>query len=124
MENITISPTKKSFGIICNGEKGTIDITGISYPENAIEFFNPVLDWVKQFIENKNMPLLIRFKVNYYNTSSSKYLFKMLEILERYYNKGNEVEVKWSNSEGEEDMLESWREMMDEFKLPYNIEMD
>jgi len=124
MENITISPTKKSFGITCNGEKGIIDITGISYPENAIEFFTPVLDWVKQFTENNNMPLLLQFKVNYYNTSSSKYLFKMLEILEKYYNKGNKVEVKWYYCEGEEDMLESWKEMMEEFKLPYSIEMD
>ncbi len=124
MENLIISPTKTTFGVNFNVEKGALDISGTSYPDNAIEFFKPILDWVKEFTETKNDPLLIQFKVNYYNTSSSKYLFKMLEMIENYYKKGNEVDLIWHYYEGEEDMLDTWKELIDELDLPYKIEMD
>ncbi len=124
MENLIINPTKTTFGVCFNAEKGTLDISGTSYPDNAIEFFKPLLDWVKQYTENMDSALLIQFKVNYYNTSSSKYLFKMLEMVENYFTKGHEVEIIWHYYEGEEDMLDTWKELIEELDLPYRIEMD
>lgn len=125
MENLVINPTKTTFGINFNSEAGALDISGTSYPDNAIEFFKPILDWVKEFTEAKNNDtLIIQFKVNYYNTSSSKYLFKMLEMVEKFHSKGNNVEIIWHYYEGEEDMLDTWKELIEELDLPYKIEMD
>lgn len=124
MENLIINPTKTTFGIYFNSDSGALDISGTSYPDNAIEFFKPILDWVKEFTETKSEPVLIQFKVNYYNTSSSKYLFKMLEMVENYRSKGNKVDIIWHYYEGEEDMLDTWKELIEELDLPYKIEMD
>ncbi len=124
MKNLIIDPTKTSFGIIFNAKEATLNISGTSYPDNAIEFFRPILDWVKNFTETRTDPLLLQFKVNYFNTSSSKYLLKMLEMIESYHAKGNGVEIIWHYFDGEEDMLETWKELINELELPYKVEMD
>ena len=124
METLKINSSKTTFGINTDLENGILEITGTSYPDNAIDFYMPVLDWVKEFTETQNRPLEVIFKVNYYNTSSSKYLFKMLEMLEGYHVKGNVVNVIWHYYDGEEDMLEAWRELIDELNLPFQVEID
>ncbi len=124
MQNLIIEPTKMTFGISFSAEKGNMVISGTSYPDNAIEFFRPILDWVKEFTETRNEPVILQFRVNYYNTSSSKYIFKMLEMFENYHAKGNNVEIVWHYYEGEEEMLETWKELINELDLPYKIEMN
>lgn len=123
MDNIIISPNKSTFGIHFNFEKGLLEFSGTSYPDNAADFFEPLCDWVKKLIANSKKTITVNFKINYFNTSSSKYIFLILELLSTYYKTNSNVVINWYFFDGEEDMLEAWKEIVDELSLPYNIIM-
>jgi hypothetical protein len=121
MKELIIEPTKTTFFVNFDFSNGIIRFSGNSFPENAIEFFQPLIDKLKLSLRNYKKPLKVIFQVNYFNTSSSKYLFKIMEVLEQHQNKGNEVEVIWHFVEGEEDMLETWSELIGELDLEFKI---
>ncbi len=123
MKELILAPTKTTFGINFDYLNGVLNFSGTSYPDNAIEFFQPLTDWVKEFTLNEDRPLIVNFNVNYFNTSSSKYLFKILELIDEYKNSGHTVEIYWHYIEGEEDLLDSWKELVDELDLEYEIVM-
>ena len=51
MEELRISPTKNTPEIILNPE-GIIRIKGRSIHENVTDFFEPVEEWVSEYIKN------------------------------------------------------------------------
>ena len=123
MENIIISPNKSTFGIHFNFEKGLLEFSGTSYPDNDADFFEPLCDWVKQLVGNTKKPITVNFKINYFNTSSSKYIFLLLELLSAHHRNNNKLNINWYFFDGEEEMLEAWKEIVDELNLPYNVVM-
>jgi hypothetical protein len=121
MKEIVIEPTKTTFGVVFNFSKGKLHFTGNSYPENAIEFFQPLINKLKTYLKSSRKALEVVFEVNYFNTSSSKYLFKIMELIDEYSKRGNEVKIFWHFFDGEEDMLETWRELMNELDLEFSV---
>ncbi|MCB1160057.1 MAG: DUF1987 domain-containing protein [Leptospiraceae bacterium] len=121
MEKIHIQQTKTSPEIVLDPETGTASISGESYPENAMEFYEPVFKWLKEFTQTgKNLEF--KFKLNYFNTSSSKCIMDILDELEEYHNDGDgEVKVKWLYQEDDDDMQESGEEFADDLELPFEL---
>ncbi|MFO7979132.1 MAG: DUF1987 domain-containing protein [Bacteroidales bacterium] len=121
MKEIIVEPTKTTFSVLFDFSKGLLHFSGNSYPENAIEFFQPLINKLKNVLKNYHKPLEVVFVVNYFNTSSSKYMFKIMELLDQYKRKGNVVQVYWHLQPGEEDMLETWHELMDELDMDFTV---
>lgn len=117
--HLQISPTKTSFEVDLDPVKGQLLFRGMSYPENAREFFRPVLKWVRQMTVIAGKPLRVVFQVEYFNTSTLRYLYEILELLNRYRNAGNRLDVEYWHASGSEDLLETWRELMDELDMPF-----
>ncbi len=121
MKDLYVEPTKTTFGVEFNYSEGLLKLEGNSYPENAIEFFQPLIDWARDFTKANRKAVRLDLKVNYFNTSSSKYIFKLMEIFHDYQKRGNKVEVNWHFFEGQEDMLETWQELMGELDMKYQL---
>lgn len=121
MELLSIPPTKTTFGINFDPHKRILVFTGNSYPPNALDFFDPLIDWVKKFVSNTESEVRVEFKVNYYNTTSSKYIFKIMEILEKHHKKTARVRLLWYFNEAEEDLYESWISLIQELDLPHEL---
>jgi hypothetical protein len=121
MEKILIEHTKTTPKVILDHELGTASIEGESYPENAIEFFKPVFAWLSKYKES-NQGLTFIFKLNYFNTSSSKCIMDIFESLEEYHLKGADVKVKWMYHVDDEDMMESGQEFVDDLELTLELE--
>jgi hypothetical protein len=121
MEHLQIEATKDTPSIDFNPETGVLALEGESYPENPIDFFSPVLNWVKQYIEESDGGLTFNIKISYINTSSSKCMLDLLEILESYYESGGEVKVNWYYEEDDEDMEETGEELCEDLELPYEL---
>ena len=54
MENINIEKTDSSPKITLDYENGLIEINGKCYPENAFDFFEPVINWIKHYFNDNN----------------------------------------------------------------------
>ena len=94
---------------------------GNSYPENAVDFFQPLLQWVHDYVRIPRKHTLVEFRVNYFNTSSSKYLFQIMEFICAFHAKGNPVKVIWVSNEENNEMLDTWHEIMGELEMDYEV---
>jgi hypothetical protein len=88
--------------------------SGESYPENAINFYKPIMDKLDELCQNKN-PLKLRFELIYINSSSLGMLRNMMSALERHAQQGLVVKVLWQAYQDDDNM----REMGEDFKELY-----
>jgi len=92
--------------------KGVMKLEGRAMPENPINFFKQLYEWAGSFAGNK---LNIDFKLEYFNTASSKCLMDLLQAVQ-----GNpmvkKVHVNWHYEEGDDDTFEAGEVYKDAFK--------
>ncbi len=120
MDKILIQKTKTSPEIIMDFERGILDIIGESYPENAVGFYKPVFDWLNS-ATSANIPITVNFRLDYLNTSSSKCVIDILDILDKYHGNAGKVSVKWYYKEDDDDMLETGEEFSSDIKVPFEL---
>lgn len=121
MNDLTISAGKDTLSVFCNFDSGLIEMEGISYPQDAAEFFNPVFEWVEKYIDNNGNGLIMNLRINYLNTSSTKCLFDLIDRMEEYFKAGNETEVNWYYEEDDEDIKETGLEFQEDMDIPFNL---
>ncbi|MCH2197736.1 MAG: DUF1987 domain-containing protein [Flavobacteriales bacterium] len=93
-------------------------IHGRSLPENAWSFYEPVIGWANELKLNGNTPLTIEFFLEYFNSSSGRYLLELLSTLERMKDK---VQVVWISEEEDELMVEKGEEFSGLVDLPFEF---
>lgn len=79
MKKLEIQKTLKTPEVKGDIEKGTFSIIGKSLPENSREFFNPILDWLEGFYVSPSKTIKVDIDLDYFNTSSSGVIFKLLK---------------------------------------------
>lgn len=121
MENLNLEGSAKTPTVNFNSADGTLELKGRSIPENSIEFYKPLNDWIDSYAGGPKSSTVVDVKLEYFNTSSSKCildLFKQLESL----NKGNtKVKVNWYFEEDDEDMAEAGEDYQAIIDLPFEM---
>ena len=82
MEPIIIEGTPKTPSVSFNAKEGILDIKGRSIPENSIEFYKPLVDWLEQYSGNPAAKTKVNIHLEYFNTSSSKCILDVFKKLE------------------------------------------
>jgi hypothetical protein len=121
MELISIEGTPKTPTITMNPETGVIEIKGRSIPENSIEFYKPIVDWLEEYSKGPTSKTIVNVQLEYFNTSSSKCIldvFKKLEVLKKNQ---NDVVINWYYEEDDEDMLEAGEDYESIIKVPFKM---
>lgn len=117
MNIFNLEGTEDTPRIILDKENGIMEISGRSLPEDSTEFYKPVLKWVGQYAQNPNDTTNFVFKLEYFNTASSKLLLDLLYALEDI--KG--IKVQWYFSEDDEDMEEAGQEFSELVEIPFEF---
>jgi hypothetical protein len=121
MELISIEGTPKTPTVTMNPETGLVEIKGRSIPENSIEFYKPVVDWLEEYASVPASKTIVNVQLEYFNTSSSKCIldvFKKLEVLKKNQ---NDVVINWYYEEDDEDMLEAGEDYESIIKVPFKM---
>jgi len=121
MEHLQIAAKDDTLKVDFNAETGVLMLEGESYPENPIDFFAPLNNWIEQYIQEVNGPLTLDTTIDYLNTSSSKCMLDLLEALDNYYESGGKVTVNWYYEEDNEDMEETGEELCEDMEIPYKL---
>lgn len=102
MENLSIKASKNTPQIDFSKE-GKLAMSGSAYPENAKEFFDPIINWVTELkIEKIDLDM----NLEYINTAAAKKILELLKTLEA--NLGIDLfHVRWHYEKGDEDGLET-----------------
>lgn len=120
MDKFIIRATKTTPSVNFDPEIGVLTISGESYPENSADFYAPVFSWLNKYVEAKSS-FVFHFKMVYFNTSSSKAILDIIDLLENYYQKNGPVELIWHYEEDDEDIMESGMEFTENLKMPSKI---
>jgi hypothetical protein len=119
MDPLIIEKTRTKPNIIFDKANGIFEIKGKSLPENAEEFYNPIIEWLKAYLENPNPSTMLVFEMEYVNSSSSKKIYEIIEMLETPAKNGIDVKVNWRYLEEDDDTLEVGNEYASLVKVPF-----
>ncbi len=121
MDNLNIEGTKQTPEIDFDAASGILKISGRSIPENTFEFFNPVLLWLDSYAAEAPEKVIAKINLEYFNTSSSKYILEVLKRLKNILHDGKDVLVQWYYEEDDEEMMETGEDYEDVSGLPFEI---
>ena len=119
METLRIEATDDSPQVLLDQQEKQFEISGKSLPEDVIEFYQPVIDWLKKYREKPNARTEFNLKMIYFNTASSKLIMDILMIFEEMVEEGREVVVLWHSMESDEDMQEAGKEYEEMLDIPF-----
>jgi len=127
MKNLEIEGSHKNFfipSVNFNSKTGICEITGESFLEDTVEFYRHLIDWIDEYIESVKGPLALIIKLSYFNTSTSRSILDLLNLLKDYEDDGGEIVVNWHFDENDVDMEEDIDDYiidtgLDINKIPY-----
>ena len=112
---IIIEQTSKTPRIELNHLTGEIDFFGKSIPENANKVYEPVYNWVAEYILNARSTTNVRLNLEYFNTSTSLWLVKILKLLVRIKEADYSLILHLYLEEEDYDAIEEFGDIMDAF---------
>jgi hypothetical protein len=96
-------------------------LKGRSIPENSIEFFQPLNDWLEKYAEGPSAKTVVEVRLEYFNTSSSKCILDFFKKLEKVNGSSTSVHVNWYFETDDEDMEEAGEDYQAILSLPFSI---
>lgn len=121
MENLTLEGSAKTPTINFDATSGKLELRGRSIPENSVEFYKPLNEWIENYGASPAGETSVDVKLEYFNTSSSKCILDLFKKLEAIAGGSTNVTVNWFFEEDDEDMEEAGQDYKAIIGLPFNI---
>jgi len=121
MEPIIIEGTPKTPSIKFDAKDGVFEIKGRSIPENSVEFYKPLNEWLDNYMQIPLDKTIVNIRLEYFNTSSSKCILDVFKRLEAIHRSKHDVEINWFYEEDDEDMLEAGEDYDSIIKVPFKM---
>ncbi len=107
MEKTIHTGTPKTPTIKVDSESGHIEVSGRSNPENSAEFYQPLIDWLDEYILNPASKTNLNINLEHFNTSSSKCILDEFKRMENLKESRKELSITWYYEDDDEEMLET-----------------
>ena len=117
MQKFYNSPTPITPEIHLSPEENIFLIRGKSSPEDVREIYYPVVEWIKIFIDDilegeiniysPENPLKFQIDLEYFNSSSAKFIYDILLELKRLSQSGIPVNIEWYHDYEDIDLKEA-----------------
>ncbi|TAH25102.1 MAG: DUF1987 domain-containing protein [Cytophagales bacterium] len=117
MNRLEILGTEDTPKVILDKNEGKFEISGRSLPEDAAEFYQPLIQWLDQYSKSPNESSAFEIKLEYFNTASSKLILDLLSKCEPI----SGAKVLWYFHKDDEDMQEAGEEFSELIELPFEI---
>ncbi len=98
----------------------TLSIRGESYPENSFAFFAPVFEWLNAEL-GKLAVFKLHVSVSYMNSSSTKCMLDILDMLCEATRGGLDARVSWFYDADNERALDLAKEFSEDMEIPFDI---
>ena len=107
MENLKIKGDFTNPSVDFNAQTGELTIEGNSVPEETPEYYEPIVQWLEDYWKAPCNNTTFNFKLNYFNSSTKKYILDILKTLKQAMEDGRNVTVNWHYEEDDEDIQEA-----------------
>lgn len=98
-------------------------MTGRLIPENALNFFNPIEEWVNAYFLHPAEFTSVDINLEYVNSVGTKYLLDMLHLILNIYLRKNDKKFRLNfyYEECDEDMFEKGTFFSSVLDVPFNF---
>ncbi|MBI2280047.1 MAG: DUF1987 domain-containing protein [Bacteroidetes bacterium] len=121
MESFYIKATETTPEINFDLGKNVFSIKGKSVFLHVDEFYDPILEWLRNLDGKLNRPITVVFDLEYFNIISSKRILFVLYTLNELRNNGLDIQVSWNFSLEDDDMKEVGEDYACMVNLPFNF---
>lgn len=121
MVPLIVDKTQDTPGIILDPAHGIFEFTGTSMPENTNKFFEPVFKWIEKYISSAHEETIVNFKMDYFNTSSTKSLLDLMIEFKKIAKNGKMLIINWHVPQDDDDMLEAGKGFSTMVRFPFNF---
>lgn len=119
MENINYLATEKTPEINFDFENGVFLVRGISIPENTVDFYHGLIFALREYAKTPQPESILKIGLEYFNTSTSVIILKLLNALELAEN--SKVKVIWYYEEDDIEMEEVGLDFKEMTSVPFNL---
>jgi hypothetical protein len=117
MNHLYLEATQYTPAIDFNPDTGKFEISGISLPENVLNFYEPIMNWLNDYADlvisgsNTVYPILqFRFKLDYYNSGSVRFLISILNLIKKI--SGHmQVKIEWFYEKDDTNLYDNGKEL-------------
>jgi hypothetical protein len=119
MKSFIHKATELTPEIILAPAENRFTISGKSAPEDVRGLYYPVIEWMEEFVTEikrghnytDSNPLLLKLDLEYFNSSSAKFLFDIFGQLKEMSNEGIPVDIEWHYDEEDTDLREAGEDL-------------
>ena len=117
MNPLHIPATASSPEIEFRFDSHELSLRGESFPENAAAFYGPVIAALREFLAlpDDDHTLLVEVSLTYFNSSSTKMLFTLFDLLDQSASAGRRVVLNWLHDTEDDTIREFGEELMADF---------
>ncbi|MBD99253.1 MAG: hypothetical protein CMO34_05365 [Verrucomicrobia bacterium] len=119
MEPLIIEPYLQTPEVNFNPNSGNFSIIGKAYPADAIEFFEPIIDYCNNYIKDAAPSTILSCEIEYLNSASQKQVIELIQSLKPLIEQGKEFIVHWLYEEGDDDLLSVGELIEHELEVPF-----
>ena len=113
-----IESTRHTPLVIVNEAAGSIEIAGVSIPENAYVFFRPVEDYIESLDPENTKGIAFTFRLEYMNTLSSKAFLDYMRTVKDL--KQIPLNVTWEYYSDDEEMRDHGETFSEIVDIPFS----
>ncbi len=114
-----IAGTETTPSVSFDAQANTLTLKGESYPENAFQFFRPIIEWTRAHCASDGLTLDLQ--IVYMNTSSVRCVMDLLDVLEDAHGHGKPVTVVWRYRSTDSRARKMGEEFIEDLTLPSQI---
>ncbi len=128
MEKIHLPATSNTPEVDFDFQARRLMLRGESYPESAAAFYGDILESTREFLAGLvEQDVIVEVQLTYFNSSSTKMLFGLFEMLNQAAQAENRVHLHWYYDSEDETILEFGLELREDFPdiefLPRELEV-
>lgn len=119
MEKLFWEGTDTTPQVILDPETEKYEITGRSFPEDPMIFFQPIFDWIDAnvpFIQHK---ICVTMYLEYFNSASNRLILLIMKRFEEHFLTGKNIVVNWNYDD--EEVLGDGQMYSTLVNLPFNL---
>jgi len=96
MQDFSLPSSRQTPAIELAFSAHRLRIAGEAYPENAVAFFEPVLEQIRDYLALAHaQPIEAELELRYLNSASTKMIFKLVGLLDQAASKGRKVRLRF-----------------------------
>jgi len=83
MKSLYLKATEDTPTVRLDADNGIFELAGRSLMDDATAFYNPIIHWLRVYAQKPNQETVFHFKMEWFNTPSSKLILDVLMQLRK-----------------------------------------